>query len=174
VSFKDYKISPLPLSTSHLSSVERGSIMKAQQLSLLDFQETYPAGYRPFRPNNNGYHSSRRCYRGGCTRLARPLPMQCFLGIRQPDLKPGTRGPRLYQHCKVFAPAAPRREDSCLRSISRLCLTTRTCVVGSRYATPTTTLIGRRPILGAGASISMHPAVEIYRVLYPVSRVFPT
>ncbi len=133
-SFKDYKISPLPLKYLSPSRPRaRQYLLKAQQLSCWISQETYPAGYRPFRPNNNGYHSSRRCYRGGWHRSCPALAMQCFLGITTARFVTWhSRSPyRCFQHCKVFAPAAPRRAwIRVSESISGLLLSQPVPVVG--------------------------------------------
>ncbi len=129
---QDFTPTPeVPLTSPGLEP--RQYLLKAQQLSCWISQETYPAGYRPFRPNNNGYHSSRRCYRGGWHRSCPALAMQCFLGIATARfITWHSRFPyRRCRHCKVFAPAAPRRAwIRVSESISGLLLSQPVPVVG--------------------------------------------
>ena len=140
-------------------------------------QETYPAGYRPFRPNNNGYHSSRRCYRGGWHRSCPALAMKCFLGITTARIVSWhSRFPyRRCRHCKVFAPAAPRRAwIRVSESISGLLLPQPVPIKGLLGRYPNNNLIGRRPILRRRSfGLPRIPASVAYRVLSPVSRGYP-
>ncbi len=133
-SFKDYKISPLPLKyLPPLPASSQTVSPESPTVELLDFPRDLSGRLQTLRPNNNGYHSSRRCYRGGWHRSCPALAMQCFLGITTARFVTWhSRFPyRCFQHCKVFAPAAPRRAwIRVSESISGLLLSQPVPVVG--------------------------------------------
>ncbi len=73
-------------------------------------QEIYSIGYGRFRPNNRGSHSWRWCYRGGWHQSYPPLIRQRICRWQKPHLVKHVEFPyHTLVHCKVFAPAAPRR-----------------------------------------------------------------
>ena len=108
-------------------------LLEARQLSCQISQKTYQAGYGPFRPNNSGHHSNRRCYRGGWHRSCPVLAVRCILRIWTADTRyRHSRSPyHTFVHCKGFAPAAPRRAWTRVsESISGLLLSQPVPVVG--------------------------------------------
>ena len=123
--------------------------MKAQRLSRWISQGTCKAGYGPFRLNNIGHHSSRRYYRGGWHRSYPALANNRFL-----DGWTGTQGGchsmspyRSCLHCRVFAPAAPRRAwIRVSESISGLLLPQPVLITGLTVHYTGNNLISRRPI----------------------------
>src|SRR5665648_1052233 len=86
-----------------------------------------------FRPNNSGYHSGCRYYRGGWHRSCPALAIKCVLDIKTAnEIHWHSVSPyRSFLHCKGFAPAAPRRAwIRVSESISGLLLSQPVLVVG--------------------------------------------
>ncbi len=74
-----------PLNTSNVSrSLARQSYLQSVKLSSTISQVIYQACYGRFRPNNNGPHSWRWCYRGGWHQSFPPLIRQAFLTWQKP------------------------------------------------------------------------------------------
>jgi hypothetical protein len=137
--------------------------MKAQRLSRWISQGTCKAGYGPFRLNNIGHHSSRRYYRGGWHRSCPALANHRFL-----DGGTGTQGGchsmspyRSCLHCRVFAPAAPRRAwIRVSESISGLLLPQPVRITGTPVRYTGVNLIRRRPIQGRHLSTTKHSSIS--------------
>ena len=149
--------------------------MKAQRLSRWISQGTCKAGYGPFRLNNIGHHSSRRYYRGGWHRSCPALANTRFLGEwTDPQYEDHSMFPyRSCLHCRVFAPAAPRRAwIRVSESISGLLLPQPVLITGLTVHYTHYYLIGRRPILGQTNPFYAEsiPAYVRYPELSPVSR----
>ena len=151
--------------------------MKAQRLSRWISQGTCKAGYGPFRLNNIGHHSSRRYYRGGWHRSYPALANNRFL-----DGWTGTQGGchsmspyRSCLHCRVFAPAAPRRAwIRVSESISGLLLPQPVLITGLTVRYTGNNLISRRPIQTPRKfQPPTIPGRVTYPVLSPVSRGYP-
>jgi hypothetical protein len=123
--------------------------MKAQRLSRWISQGTCKAGYGPFRLNNIGHHSSRRYYRGGWHRSCPALANNRFLD-GWTDTQGGCHSMSPYRsclHCRVFAPAAPRRAwIRVSESISGLLLPQPVRITGLPVRYTGNNLIRRRPI----------------------------
>ncbi len=123
--------------------------MDAQRLSRWISQKTCKAGYGPFRLNNIGHHSSRRYYRGGWHRSCPALANTRFLdGWTDTHYACHSMSPyRSCLHCKVFAPAAPRRAwIRVSESISGLLLPQPVLITGMPVRYTGINLISRRPI----------------------------
>ena len=137
--------------------------MKAQRLSRWISQGTCKAGYGPFRLNNIGHHSSRRYYRGGWHRSYPALANNRFL-----DGWTGTQGGchsmspyRSCLHCRVFAPAAPRRAwIRVSESISGLLLPQPVLITGLTVRYTGVNLIRRRPIQRRYLSTTKHSSTS--------------
>ncbi len=123
--------------------------MKAQRLSRWISHRTCKAGYGPFRLNNIGHHSSRRYYRGGWHRSCPALADNRFLDDWT-DIHGGCHSMFPYRsclHCRVFAPAAPRRAwIRVSESISGLLLPQPVRITGLLVRYTGNNLIRRRPI----------------------------
>lgn len=123
--------------------------MEAQRLSRWISQRTCKAGYGPFRLNNIGHHSSRRYYRGGWHRSYPALANNRFLD-GWTDTQGGCHSMSPYRsclHCRVFAPAAPRRAwIRVSESISGLLLPQPVRITGTPVRYTGVYLIRRRPI----------------------------
>ncbi len=150
--------------------------MKAQRLSRWISQGTCKAGYGPFRLNNIGHHSSRRYYRGGWHRSRPALADNRFLDDWT-DTHGGCHSMYPYRsclHCRVFAPAAPRRAwIRVSESISGLLLPARTDyrLAGTLHRQqPNPPQTHPRALRLNHNSI---PDVVAYQVLSPVSRGYP-
>ena len=113
-------------------------------------RRTDQTGYGPFRPNKSDYHSGRRCYRGGWHRSCPALANTCRLHMWTANIIcwHSVSPYRGFPHCKVFAPAAPRRAWAPVSvPISGLPLSWPVPVKGLVSHYLTNSLIGRSPIL---------------------------
>ena len=143
-------------------------------LSARIYQWTDRTGYGPFRPNKSGYHSDHRYYRGGWHRYCPVLADAYDLSTRTARIRCGHSvfPYHSFLHCKVFAPAAPRRAwIHVSESISGLLLSQPVPVVGWKVRYTLYYLIGRRPILRRNTfTLNAFPAKKSYPELSSVSR----
>ncbi len=87
-------------------------LLRAVGLSPTISQKTYLAGYERSRPSIRGYHLRRWCYRGGCHQSCPHPYSPSYLHLakrRQPSRRHSESPYHCFQHCRGFAPAAPRR-----------------------------------------------------------------
>src|SRR3989339_2049961 len=92
-------------------SQDKEYLKHAVLLSVTISLKTFLSGYERFRPSNCDCHLWRRCYRGGWHPSYPPLIRQAIYTWQKPKqkLEHWEFPYRTCVHCKVFAPAAPRR-----------------------------------------------------------------
>ncbi len=103
------------------------------------------------------------------TGLAQPLFVYLLTIYKSEDVMPSHSGSpyRAFAHCKVFAPAAPRRAWNLVSdSISGLWLSPPVPIIGTVGRYPTVYLIGRSHILWRRSiSYSLHSSIGVLSVI---------
>ena len=112
-------------------------------------------------------------------RLAPVLPTTYspyYLHMAKAQVKPEHLGfpYHTFVHCKVFAPAAPRRAGTSISvSLSGLPLSWPVLIKGLVVRYTANCLISRRPILRREFGRGAIPGILSYQVLHTVSRAYP-
>ncbi len=150
--------------------------LHAVKLSNTISQRTDMTGYGRFRPNKNGSHSGRWCYRGGWHQSFPSLIRQGVYSWQKltPKCEHSGFPYRTCVHRKGFPPAAPRRARVLISvPFSGLPLSGPVLIVALVSHYLTNKLISRCPILGHEFQGRNIPVSIPYQVLASVSRGYP-